>query len=75
MDALHTYRWGTMTGEDYFCRTCGVLPFRKPSAPTASERAVGVVPFDGWAINVRCIDGIDLTSIKRLRIAGSRLAI
>ena len=72
-DQLATYRWGSGTAIDYFCRTCGVLPFRKPSQLTAEERATGVKPFDGWSINVRCLDSADLDSLQRMRIEGSRL--
>ncbi len=69
------YRWGSMTGEDYFCRTCGVLPFRKPGALTASERASGHAEFDGWAVNVRCLEGVDFVNLPRLGLEGSKLQI
>jgi hypothetical protein len=74
-DELSIYRWGSMTGEDYFCRTCGILPFRKPGALTANERADGRVEFDGWAVNVRCLQGVDFDNLPRLRIEGSKLHI
>ena len=32
-----------------------------------------VEPFDGWAINVRCLDGVDLDSLPVRRIHGSRI--
>ena len=72
-DALAEYRWGTMTGVDYFCRICGILPFRKPSAPTRQELLDGAIPFDGWAINVRCLEGVDLTLLPIKKILGSKL--
>lgn len=75
LDDLAVYRWGTMTGADYFCRTCGILPFRKPSLPSAEEAAAGVRPFDGWAVNARCLDGLDLSSLPIREIAGSRIVI
>jgi len=62
-----------MTAEDYFCRKCGIMPFRKPGGLTTSERAAGLPEFDGWAINVRCIEGLDLASLPRAKIEGSRL--
>src|SRR5262249_47571214 len=71
---LALYEWGSRTAEDYFCRTCGIAPFRRPSDPTPQELLEGVEPFDGWAINVRCIDGLDLDSIPIRRIEGSRIA-
>lgn len=72
---MTVYRWGSETAEDYFCKTCGILPFRKPSGPTAAERAAGVEPFKGWAINVRCLDDVDLESLPRVKIAGSKLVL
>lgn len=70
---LTQYRWLTRTGCDYFCASCGILPFRTPGAPTESERAQGVVPFDGWAINVRCLEGVNLADIPVRHINGRDL--
>ena len=75
IDELATYRWGTKTATDYFCQRCGILPFRKPSLPTQDEQKRGVQPFEGWAINLRCIDGLDLTPLPRIKIRGSELNI
>jgi hypothetical protein len=49
------------------------LPFRRPRALTSEEIDAGVEPFNGWAINVRCLDGVDLQKIPVRRIYGSRL--
>ena len=70
---LTLYQWGTRTAKDYFCPVCGILPFRRPSDPTAQELREGVLPFDGWAVNVRCLDGIDFDALPVRRIAGSRI--
>ncbi|WP_233168525.1 GFA family protein [Xylophilus sp. ASV27] len=70
---LSLYQWGSRTAQDFFCPTCGVLPFRRPSDPTAQELAAGVEPFDGWAVNVRCLEGVDLASLPVRHIAGSRI--
>jgi hypothetical protein len=52
LDDLALYTFHTHTARDYFCPICGILPFRRPrTAP------------DKWAINVRCLDGVDLSSI------------
>ncbi|MGC3963656.1 MAG: GFA family protein [Rhodocyclaceae bacterium] len=75
LDALSAYRWGSRTAVDYFCPACGVLPFRKPSHPTRAERTAGVRPFDGWAINTRCLEGFDPASVPVRHIHGSRLDI
>ena len=67
------YRWGGMTGEDHFCRTCGIMPFRRPGALTVRERAAGIPEFDGWAINVRCLEAVDLASLPTITVKGSKL--
>ncbi len=72
-DDLVLYQWGSRTAKDYFCPVCGILPFRRPSDPTSAELADGVQPFDGWAVNVRCLDHVDLDSIPVRRIFGSRI--
>lgn len=38
-----------------FCKTCGILPFAKASAPDGTKMI---------AINLRCIDGVDLSKLK-----------
>lgn len=56
------YQWHTRTAKDYFCATCGILPFRRPrTAPHL------------WTINVRCLEGIDLNAISRKNLKGSEL--
>jgi hypothetical protein len=70
---LVLYQWGSQTAKDYFCPACGTLPFRRPSDPTPEELTEGVEPFDGWAINVRCLEGIELDAIPVRRIYGSRI--
>jgi hypothetical protein len=73
IEELTLYQWHTRTAKDYFCPKCGILPFRRPRAPTTEETDAGIEPFNGWAINVRCLDGVDLQSIPERRIHGSRL--
>lgn len=72
---LTVYEWGSGTAKDYFCSTCGVLPFRRPSDPTPEELAQGAEPFDGWAVNVRCLSGIDWQELPVRKIDGSRIAL
>jgi hypothetical protein len=70
---LTLYQWGSRTARDYFCPTCGILPFRRPSDPTAAELRAGISPFDGWAVNVRCLDDADLASLPIRYIDGRRI--
>ena len=72
---LSLYQWGSRTAEDYFCKTCGILPFRRPSDPTPQELRDGVLPFDGWAVNVRCLAGVDLGALPVKQIYGSRIQV
>ena len=73
IDAMAVYVWGSMTAKDYFCPKCGIMPFRQPGTLTPQERAAGYPEFHGWAINVRCIEGVDIDGLPRLRIEGSKL--
>ena len=62
LEALSAYRWHTRTATDYFCPVCGILPFRRPrTAPHL------------WAVNVRCLADVDLSTIPVRTIHGSRL--
>lgn len=70
---LILYQWGSKTAKDYFCPTCGILPFRRPADPTSEEIQQGAKLFDGWAINVRCLEEVDLDSIPKKKIYGSRM--
>lgn len=70
---LTLYQWGSRTAEDYFCSRCGILPFRRPGDPTAEELRQGVQPFDGWAVNVRCLDGFNPVDLPVRRIHGRRI--
>lgn len=73
LEALRLYQWGSRTARDYFCPHCGILPFRRPSAPTLKELAEGVEPFDGWAVNTRCLQGFDPETVPVVREHGSRI--
>ena len=61
-DDLTIYKFHTHQATDYFCKTCGILPFRRPrTAPHL------------WAINVRCIEGVELNRLHVEHVNGSKL--
>jgi len=69
------YEWGTGTAKDYFCKTCGILPFRRPRQVTPKEMSKGHPTFSGWAVNVRCLQGFDPASVPIRTIQGSQLQL
>ena len=51
--AYHTYQFGTRTSKSHFCTTCGISPFRVPrSDPHLLD------------VNVRCLEGVDVASLR-----------
>ncbi len=75
LDDLTCYQWGTFTGRDYFCPTCGVLPFRRPSQLSAEEKLQGLESFDGWAINTNCLDNFDPSTVPHVQVEGGKIRI
>lgn len=73
LEELTVYQWGSMTAMHYFCPVCGIHPFCRPSYPTEQELRDGVEPFDGWSVNVRCLDEVDLSEVPKKQIYGSRI--
>jgi hypothetical protein len=74
LEDLTAYEWHSRTAKDYFCPRCGILPFRGPSDPTAEEMAEGKLPFVGWAINARCLEGVDLAEVPVKLVNGADLS-
>jgi hypothetical protein len=72
LDDLSVYRWGTLTASDYFCPTCGISPFRRPRMLSDEERAQGG---DVWAVNARCLAGVDLEKLLVERARGAELPL
>jgi len=62
LEDLTLYQWNTRTAKDYFCPTCGVLPFRRPR--TAPEM---------WVVNVRCLEDVDIDAIPVQKLYGKDL--
>ena len=57
---LTLYQVNTMTAKHYSCRHCGVHPFSRPRLDPSA-----------WAVNVRCIDGVDVSSLPLRRFDGA----
>ena len=58
-DVLTTYRFNTGVAQHTFCSTCGIHPFYVPRSDP-----------DKIDVNLRCLDGVDLASIKTHRFDG-----
>ncbi len=56
---LELYQFNTKTAKHYFCRHCGIHPFCRPRLDPGR-----------WAVNVRCIDGVDLSSLPVIPFDG-----
>lgn len=52
---LTEYLFNKKVIQHLFCQTCGILSFAKGAAPDGTKMV---------AINVRCLDGVDLSKIK-----------
>lgn len=55
-DELVDYRFGKKIIHHLFCRCCGVESFARGVGPDGAETV---------ALNVRCLDGIDLASLRQ----------
>lgn len=62
LEDMTLYQWHTGVAKDYFCPKCGILPFRRPRTNPKM-----------WAVNIRCLDGIELASIPIEHVYGSKL--
>jgi hypothetical protein len=58
-DALSTYQFNTGTAKHTFCRHCGIHAFYVPRSDP-----------DKIDVNVRCLDGVDLTKIEVAQFDG-----
>ena len=59
-----TYRFNTHRITHHFCTSCGIAPYSRGTGPDGVEMA---------CINVRCVDGVDLSTLKVVQIDGARL--
>lgn len=60
-ERLTDYQFGKKSIHHLFCSTCGVRSFARGRAPDGQEMA---------AINVRCLDGVDLDTVKAMPFNG-----
>ena len=58
-DDLALYQFGTLTAKHYACKRCSIAPFTRPRLDPSR-----------WAVNLRCIDGLDLSSLEIRRFDG-----
>lgn len=63
-NAVTDYQFGQKRIHHLFCSTCGVTSFAKGTSPDGKEMR---------AINLRCIEGIDLEKIKVKNFDGKSL--
>jgi hypothetical protein len=56
-----TYRFHKHVIDHHFCPACGCAPFATGKGPSGTATA---------AINVRCLEAIDLTKLKRVPVDG-----
>ncbi|HYG31746.1 MAG TPA: GFA family protein [Methylophilaceae bacterium] len=64
-DDLAIYTFGQHTIRHHFCRSCGSSLFGIAKPPGAESEMA--------AINIRCLEGIDLTSVERQPFDGRSL--
>lgn len=62
-DDVTRYEFNKHLIHHYFCSTCGIQSFARGKKPDGSELA---------AINVRCLDGVEVDSLKVKKVDGRR---
>lgn len=63
-DMISDYRFNKQVIAHLFCSTCGISAFGRGQAPDGRQMA---------AINLRCVDGIDLAAVERQPYDGAAL--
>ncbi len=63
-DALTEYRFNRHAIQHLFCSTCGVESFARGKGRDGKETA---------AVNVRCLEGVDLATLTPIRVDGRSL--
>jgi hypothetical protein len=60
-DALTDYQFGRQAIHHLFCSRCGVRPFARGQRPDGTKMI---------AINVRCLEGVELDEVKTRKVDG-----
>ncbi len=60
--AMSEYLFNTRKIHHLFCATCGIEPFGRGTAPDGTETV---------AVNVRCLDGVDLKALTPMEYDGA----
>ena len=60
-DSLTSYRFNTKNINHLFCSVCGIKPFAEGVGPDGSSTR---------AVNVRCLDDVDLTTVQTHQFDG-----
>lgn len=60
-DQTSVYRFHKHVIDHHFCSRCGCAPFATGIGPTGDATA---------AVNVRCLEGVDLAAVKRVPVDG-----
>ena len=63
-EKMSTYTFNKQVIKHLFCPTCGIHPFGEGASPSGQETA---------AINVRCLDGVDVSALKVEHFNGREL--
>ena len=58
-----TYRFNKHVLDHQFCPTCGIAPFSEGTHPKTGTRTA--------AVNVRCLDGVDLATLQIRHVDGA----
>ena len=61
---LTAYQFNKKIIQHLFCRTCGVQPFARGKMPDGSPAI---------AINIRCLEGVDLDAVKPMPFDGRNM--
>lgn len=63
-ESLSDYQFGNKVIHHLFCKTCGVRSFGRGKGPDGREMV---------AVNVRCLDGVDVDALTPVKFDGARL--